>query len=177
MRYVSAAVVLALGLGTLALVRPTSAPGQSIAPADSLPSNHLGDFYPSQPKKDPELDKLVTAESEAAREVSKLVAEYKKAEGDAERAKVKEKLSAALTKQFEQQQKRRELELARAEEQLKKLRELMKKRGDEKKTIVEKRLDQVVREADGLGWSAPPNPSLRPHSNGYGLDLPAPQKR
>ena len=83
-------------------------------------------------------------------------AKQKQTEEDAERTKIKAKLSEALNKQFEQQQKRRELELARAEAQLKKVRELMKKRGEERKTIVEKRLDQLVREADGLGWTAPP---------------------
>ena len=161
MRYASAAVVLALVLGALALLLPPGAPGQSIG---------RGPYDSSAAKKDAEMDKLVAGEAEAAREVAKLVAEYKQTEGDAERAKIKEKLSAALTKQFEQQQKRRELELARAEEQLKKLRELMKKRGDDKKTIVEKRLDQIVREAEGLGWSAPPSPN--PHQDNHGQSVP-----
>jgi hypothetical protein len=157
MKYTSAAVVLAAVLGALALLLPRSAPGQSSSAPDLAQPNHgQTSFYPAQAKKDPELDKLVAAEGEAAREVAKLVAEYRQTEDDGERTKIKPKLAAALTKQFEQQQKRRELELARAEEQLKKLRELMKKRGEEKKNIVDKRLDQLVREAEGLGWSAPP---------------------
>src|SRR5262245_47046562 len=166
MRYASAAVVLALALGTLALFLPRSAPGQSLPRQDEKPAASVPDgLAPGMGKKDAELDKLVAAEAEAAREVSKLVAEYKQTEDDAERTKIKAKLSAALTKQFEAQQKRRELELARAEEQLKKLRELMKKRGEEKKTIIDKRLDQLVREAEGLGWSAPPSHAPRTQAN------------
>jgi hypothetical protein len=32
----------------------------------------------------------------------------------------------------------------------------MKKRGDARQDIVKNRLDQLIREADGLGWTAPP---------------------
>jgi hypothetical protein len=177
MRYASVAAVLALGLGALALSLPNGAPGQAPAVNSSASAATSQEPFSVSGKKDPELDKLVAAEAEAAREVARLVADYKGTEDDGERAKLKAKLSAALTKQFEQQQKRRELELARAEEQLKKLRELMKKRGEEKKTIVDKRLDQVVREAEGLGWSAPPGPGPRPQAgNNLGLASPASRK-
>jgi hypothetical protein len=158
--------MLAIGLATCAAFSVSPATGRQ-APATEVPSA----AQPNYPlmgggPKDPELDKLLAAEAAAAREVTKLLGEYKKTEEEAERTKIKAKLSEALTKQFEQQQKRRELELTRAEAQLKKVRELMKKRGEERKTIVEKRLDQLVREADGLGWTAPPNASTQ---RGYGL--------
>src|SRR5262245_44184142 len=93
MRYASAAVVLAVVLGALALFLPRSAPGQSIA-KDEKPSSSAPELSPfqGQPKKDAEMDKLVSAEAEAAREVSRLVAEYKQTEDDAERKKIKDKL-------------------------------------------------------------------------------------
>jgi hypothetical protein len=111
--------------------------------------------YQRAGSQDPEVRKLIAAEVKAEQEVAALVAEYSKTEEDGDRAKVKSKLAAALAKQFDLQQKRRELELARVEAQLKKLRELMKKRADERKTIIDKRIDQLVREADGLGWAPP----------------------
>src|SRR5215211_4777786 len=101
MRYSSAATLLMLALGAVALVVPGHVPGQSLAPVADGPATASGPFTPSAAKKDPELDKLVTAEAEAARDVAKLVAEYRQSEDDAERTKIKARLSAALTKQFE----------------------------------------------------------------------------
>jgi len=48
------------------------------------------------------------------------------------------------------------------------VRELMRKRTDAKQTIVEKHLDQLIREAEGLGWTAPPG--TFPRSNTLGGD-------
>src|SRR5262245_57627643 len=159
MRFVRTAVVLAVGLSVCAVFSVGPATGrQQAAPEPRVDTT--ANFYPSMGGvKDPDLDKLIASEMEAAREVAKVLGEYKKTEEEAERTKIKAKLSAALSKQFDLQQKRREHELARAEAQLKKVRELMKKRGEERKTIVEKRLDQLVREAEGLGWTAPPDHS------------------
>ena len=52
-------------------------------------------------------------------------------------------LAEALQKQFDLQQKRRDLEVAHIEAQLKKLREVMRKRGESRQTIIDKRLDQM----------------------------------
>ncbi len=41
------------------------------------------------------------------------------------------------------------------EARIKKVRELMQRRSAERQTIVEKRADQLLREADGLGWAPP----------------------
>jgi hypothetical protein len=104
------------------------------------------------------MNKLLTGEATAAREVASLVAAYGKTEDKDERKKIETKLATALANQFDLQQKRRELELSRAEAQMKKLRELMRKRTEERKTIIDKRLEQLVREAEGLGWAPPPSP-------------------
>jgi hypothetical protein len=124
--------------------------------------------------RDPELDKLMTLEAKAGQEVDGLVAQYGRVE-EAARAKLKEKLASALAKQFDAQQKRRDLELARVEARLKKLREVMRKRGEERKTIIDKRLDQLVREAEGLGWSPPPG--LRSPYSKWGAGMPAGAQR
>jgi hypothetical protein len=49
----------------------------------------------------------------------------------------------------------------------------MKKRDEERKTIIDKRLDQIVREAEGLGWSPPPGPRGTSSSAGTSLTQPA----
>lgn len=118
----------------------------------------------SQGRRDPELEKLHAEETSAADEVSRLVAEYSRTEDEKDKEKVKTRLAASLTKQFDAQQKRRDVELARVEAQLKKLRELMKKRGEERKPIIDRRLDQLLREVEGLGWAPPAG--LRPQSGG-----------
>jgi hypothetical protein len=104
---------------------------------------------------DPELAKVQNDEARVQQEAAALTEEYSRTEDEGQRAKIKAKLSGALQKQFDLQQKRRDLEVARIETQLKKLQELMRKRSEARKTIIEKRLDQLLQEADGLGWTAP----------------------
>lgn len=109
------------------------------------------------------MEKLVQEEAAAEREVASLIESYAHTEGDTERSKIKSKVAAALEKEFDMQQKRRDLELSRVEARLKKVRELMKKRSDARQSIIEKRLDQLLREADGLGWTPPAGVNL--HQN------------
>jgi hypothetical protein len=120
----------------------------------------FGYFAPGG-KQDEEMAKLLKEEASAEREVNSLLVRYRGTEDEAEKTKLKTSLNAALVKQFDAQQKRREVELVRLEAKLKKVRELMKKRGEERKTIIDKRLDQLVREAEGLGWAPPPGPQTQ----------------
>jgi hypothetical protein len=130
---------------------------QNFNPLQKTYSVPLLDFGPS----DPETDKLRASEASAEREVAKLVADYARAEGESARAKIKSSLAAALEKEFDLQQKRRDLELSAVEARIKKVRELMQKRADARQAIVEKRADQLIREADGLGWTAPSGINLQ----------------
>jgi len=189
MRSTSLAIGSWLVLAAIVVLLPWPAVGQQPAEKD-LPLRDLstsqqlvtdgnttlwyGNRY-GRSGRDPELTKLLVAESSAEREVNGLVAEYSRKEDEKERAKIKEKLSAALSKQFDLQQKRREHELARVEAQVKKLRELMKKRGEERKAIIDRRLDQLMREAEGLGWTPPPG--LRGTSSSYAPEPDAPPKK
>jgi hypothetical protein len=85
------------------------------------------------------------------RQVAKLIESYAHAETDAQRSKIKSVLATTLEKEFELQQKRRDLDLVRVKARLKKVRDLMKKRGEPRQSIIDKRLDQLIREAEGLG--------------------------
>jgi hypothetical protein len=163
MKNVRAGIALTLVLGLSALIGVWPALGQQPA-GGMLPSDPsvgrnwaIGQSIKGQPQ-DPEMAKLYRAEASADRDVQSLMHDYKRTEDADERGKIKTKLAAALAKQFDAQQKRRDLELSRVEAQLKKLRELMKKRDEERKTIIDRRVDQLVRDAEGLGWAPPAGP-------------------
>jgi len=107
---------------------------------------------------DSELGKLHLEEAQIEGKVHELLAQYGRAEKEGDKATIKKNLTAQLEKQFDLQQKRREAEVARIETQLKKLRDLIKKRTDNRSTIIDRHLDQLLQNAEGLGWSS---------SNGY----------
>jgi hypothetical protein len=164
--------------------RSSSAQGNVILgqlPQNNWSPSHV-EFANGSTTADPEMNKLHNEETNAERLVTKLVDQYVRAEGDAQRAKIKTDLSAALAKSFDLQQQRRSLELTHVEARLKKVREVMQKRSDARQTIIDKRLDQVLREAYGLGWTSPPGLNLsttnrNPYSNSLApLPLP-PQAR
>jgi hypothetical protein len=158
MRFAQRTIAVVLVLGVFALFLTWQAAGQAPAVSNArFETSPLG-YSLTRVEKDPEMDKLISGENSAAQDVNRLLADYKGTEKEEERTKIKTKLATALSKQFDMQQKRRELELSRLEAKLKKVRELMKKRDEERKLIIDRRLDQLVREADGLGWAPPPGP-------------------
>ena len=136
------------------------APVAQHAPAGSYPAPAYLGVMPAAP--DPELGKLMAEEGRIEHETAGLIQEYSRSEDESQRSKTKAKLAATLEKQFDLQQKRRDLEVARIEAQLKKLRDIMRKRGESRQTIIDKRLDQLLREADGLGWTTPPAGTVAP---------------
>lgn len=146
------AVVLVASGGVI-----TSALGQQ----SQLDRNRLNALYygfssgTAPQKQDPEMAALVQSDFDLAQQSDAALARYSEADDDAERDEIKVELKELLTKQFDVQRQRRQLELARVEERIQRLRGLFKKRDDAREKIIEQRLEQLVREADGLGWSAP----------------------
>jgi hypothetical protein len=90
-------------------------------------------------------------ELEFARQCESLVKQLAKAEGQ-DKEKLKAKLTETIDKQFEVRQKRHEAEITALENQLKKLKETVQKRQENRKEIVGKRYEQLIRESEGLGW-------------------------
>jgi flagellar hook-basal body complex protein FliE len=68
---------------------------------------------------------------------------------------LRQKLHDTLERQFDTQQKVRELEVAGIEAKVKKLRDVITRRNDARRSIIDKRFDQLLSEADGLGWNSP----------------------
>ena len=102
---------------------------------------------------DPEMAELMQSEATLARGAEDLVAKYAETETAAERKEIAAALRNTLTKQFDAQRQRREIELRRIEEHLRKLREQAKKRDDARETIIDRRREQLLNEAEGLGWA------------------------
>jgi hypothetical protein len=100
-----------------------------------------------------ELYHAKVAEFGAHLQAAELVRKYAKTKGDTERGKVKAQLLKALEKEFDLKQKRRRLELEWIDAEVRKAREVLGKRGDERQTIIDRRLQQLLTEADGLGWT------------------------
>ncbi len=90
-------------------------------------------------------------EMQLAHESEQLVKQLGKAEGD-NKEKIRTKLTETLGKQFDARQKRHEAEITALEAKIKKLKEMVQKRQDNRREIISRRMEQLVREAEGLGW-------------------------
>jgi hypothetical protein len=120
-------------------------------------NNGTGNWSYSVPnvENDPEMAKLAESESELAHHADELLSQFVAAEKADDQKRLKSELRDMLAKQFDVQRQRRELELSRIEERVKKLRDQIKKRNDARETIIDRRLEQLTNEAEGLGWGQP----------------------
>jgi hypothetical protein len=100
------------------------------------------DFGPGQPV---EADQFMA-------EVVDLTNLYRQAKDDKARSGLRTKLLGVLSKKFDSQHQRREKEIAALKARLKELTELQEKRGLDRKGIIERHTDFLLREIDGLGW-------------------------
>jgi hypothetical protein len=87
-----------------------------------------------------------------AREATDLMRQLGDAKGDADREKVKARLSEVLEKQFDPRQKRHTSQIEALENRVKKLKELVQTRQENRRDIIRQHLDQLDRDAQGLGW-------------------------
>ena len=87
-----------------------------------------------------------------AHESDQLARKLGEAKSDSDRAKLKDDLAQILEKQFDLRQKHHLDEIKALEEKIKKLKGLVDKRQENRREIVSNRLDQILRDAMGLGW-------------------------
>jgi len=117
---------------------------------------------------DEEAARLIAFDAQMQQKSQALLGQYAEAGDDEQKSKIKEQLAEALEQQFSLQQQLREREVAKIEARVKKLRETIDKRKDAKRSIIDKRLDQLIREAEGLGWNAPASGPVYPFgANSY----------
>jgi hypothetical protein len=84
-----------------------------------------------------------------------LAQRYVKTEKDSEKTAVRKELTDVLKQQFEEHMKHQEQEVKKLEEQIKELRKTLDRRRDAKDKIIERRFEQLVDNAQGLGWGPP----------------------
>ena len=139
------ALLLVGALLCLGTADPQPAAGQTAAPSPN----------PVPVVSQPGQHHTWTTYSHVGSEEIQLVQKYAKSTSDEEKKELKKKLTDLLVQQFDNHQQQQQKELDELEKQIKQLRETLKKRQDAKNSIVERRLEQLVHEADGLGWTAP----------------------
>lgn len=161
MRYlfISGSMIVTFAVG-IALLKANSAAGQQavnrfVTPPPGVSSYAVVQYGQSHDEQSDETTKLNARDAELGQEVESLVKQLADATDEKQRDTIKDKLQETLAQQFDTQQKVRELEVARIEAKAKKLRDVITKRNDARRSIIEKRLDQLIREADGLGWNSP----------------------
>jgi hypothetical protein len=91
-------------------------------------------------------------EMELARQAEELARKLGNATPETDKAKIKSQLTEVLDKQFDLRQKRHLEEIKNLEAKVKKLKDLVEKRQENRREIVAKRVDQILRDAEGLGW-------------------------
>jgi hypothetical protein len=91
-------------------------------------------------------------EAKLARVADQLAHQLGEARSDSDRDKLRARLGEVLEKQFDERQRRHENEIKALEAQVKKLRDLVEKRQENRREIIGRRLDQILRESQGLGW-------------------------
>jgi hypothetical protein len=148
------AIVISIGLAVLTLSAIAQAP-ERVPP---LPGQPIGPGIGAAGRPGASRDILLWGpviqgeDTEQARQTEALVRQLGEAKDDAERDKLKTRLTEVLEKQFDFRQKRHTTQIEQLEKTIKKLKELVQKRQDNRRDIISKRLDQLEREARGLGW-------------------------
>jgi hypothetical protein len=139
---------------TIRLDRPTIRPDRQ----DEGPSDLRPDADPLlSPRVGPAgrratRDQPGTREAELERRVDDLSRELGSTESDQRRREIRATLGEILGKQFDLRQKRHIDEIERLEPRIKKLRQLVQKRQESRTEIIAHRLDQIVRDSQGLGF-------------------------
>lgn len=106
----------------------------------------------SPANENPVAHKLMIEETSLARSAEALGKQLVEADSDSKRSDVRRKLSDLLGKQFDARQERHKLEIEALEAKVKKLKELVAKRQESRDDIITRRLEQIVRDSQGLGW-------------------------
>ncbi len=86
---------------------------------------------------------------------TQLAKQYAKATKEEDKKEIKKQLSDLVTKEFDQLAQRQQAELEVLEKQVADLKTVLKKRKESKDSIVERRLEQLILDAEGLGWGSP----------------------
>jgi hypothetical protein len=134
--------------GGVVVAQQLAPPATTSGPVYYTPGQ--GGFYP------------VTTMSPGSAAEAQLAKDYVKSQNEDAKRDIRKKLAELLAKQFDQHVVHQQKELDDLEKQIASLKDLLKKRAAAKNDIVERRIEQLIRDAEGLGWNAPSSPRA-PH--------------
>jgi flagellar motility protein MotE (MotC chaperone) len=171
---VKLALLLLAAIGSTALVASAQTPSAyTITPRTGAGSADLAPLPPQPPQPAPfvtapvppggmvrfsnfnarpQILAYTVEEGGLTHQAEQLAQQLAAAKSDSDRDKIKGQLTEVLEKQFDQRQKRHEEEIKQLEEQIKKLKELVDKRHENRREIIGARLNQILKESQGLGW-------------------------
>jgi hypothetical protein len=126
-------------------------------PNTGSPYNRLGGDpllapLTSVPAADPALRTLADEEAALKRRADVLIRKLEAADSDARRNEIKANLNETLSKQFDASQQRYGLRIEALEAQIKRLKDLVRKRQENRAEIISRKLDQIIRDSQGLGF-------------------------
>lgn len=163
MRIFTLAGLLAGALFGMTLTGPHAAWGQTPPPpTPPQPALAPGGFGPG-PGEIPQIwgaggwEKhigMFHAQSQAAQ----LAQQYVKTDKEDEKRDLRKKLTDVLSQQFDTRMQQQKKELEDLEKEIAHLRDVIGKRQASKEKIVERHVEQLLLDAEGLGWSAPSTP-------------------
>jgi mevalonate kinase len=110
---------------------------------------------PPEPPSPPGWDGFYYKFSQSQNQAAQLAQKYVKSEKADEKQEIMKKLKDAVSQQFDQHLQQQQKELKDLEQEIANLRAALKKREDAKSAIVDRRIDTLVHDAEGLGWSGP----------------------
>jgi len=100
------------------------------------------------------VEKLNEADRHLEMQTQRAAQGYREATDQQQRGQLKAALATLIEKHFEVRHAIRRKEIAELEAQVKQLRDLLERRKQAQEKIVDMRLQQFIRTADGLGWDA-----------------------
>ena len=109
----------------------------------------------------------------ASPQPAQLAKQYVDSKKEDEKRSIRKNLTDVLTQHFDQQVQAQQKELDDLEKQIATVRSVLKKRLEAKSTIIERRIEQLIQDAEGLGWNAPSSPH---YGVGYPTSGYAPRK-
>jgi hypothetical protein len=137
------------GDGPMAPLPPPPGPnGRPLHP----PMSPYAPHPPDPPPRDPEMEKLDTAEARLDARSQDITVRYRATTSESDRDALRGDLEDVVLQQFEVRQQRRQLELERLERQLKRLRESIDKRTSSRDALIKQRVEQLVGENSDLGF-------------------------
>lgn len=133
--------VSALALATVAAMQyPTTSSGQSSNGTPAPPAGFQDGAW---------------VYGQARNDAAHFAQQYVKAEREDDRRELRNKMEKALATEFDKQAENQRKEIEDLEKQIRKLRELMDKRREHRSDIINRRMEQLIQDAQGLGWNSP----------------------